>query len=297
MLTPVKMDNTRRSALMQCPRKFYWRHIRNLQPQSGSSALRFGSAWHEALEHFYISLQQGQSYSECLAAGSKAATAFWEQETEKFNFYQDYRTLENLLQAFVRYVDNYYTDKDNYEILAIEKIFSIHPFSDPLLVFTGKIDLIVKLAGQIWIMEHKTTSESTQSQQRKIQRDPQLLGYCFASKHLPDFPPAEGIIINTLSISATKSRTTGLYGQPRIDFSRMMQIFTEEDFSTWKENFLFAADLYKQCLQSNDWPPFLDSCYHYGSCTYTPLCEQNRSLGSTNTDGFVETEPWDVERS
>lgn len=290
----MKLDNTIRSTFVTCPRKYYWRHIENLQPAHGSTSLRFGSAWHAGLEAFYKALQRNDTYSDCLVAASNAATEEFENQTKTFNFYDDYRTIETLLQALVQYADTYYTDKDNFKILEVERIFAV-PVTDSV-TFTGKIDLIIEMSGQRWIMEHKTTSESIPIQQKKINRDPQLLGYVYAAQSLHDIQ-AEGIIVNTASIKATKSRTTGLYGKPTIDFGRYMQIYTPGDLATWEDSFLYTANLIENSILDNDFPAILDSCYRYGACSYTPLCEQNRPANETNKIGFIVTPPWNVEES
>lgn len=290
----MKIDNTIRSTFVSCPRQYYWRHVENLQSYHGSTALRFGSAWHAGLEAFYKSLQKEESYSNCIVVATTAATEEFETESQKFNFFDDYRTLDTLLQALVQYVDRYYSDKDNFKILDVERIFSIPITSS--LHFTGKIDLIIEMAGQRWIMEHKTTSESIPVQQRKINRDPQLLGYVYAAKHLLDIQ-AEGIIVNTASVRASKSRSTGLYGSPTIDFGRYMQIYTDGDLDTWLDSFTYTSHQLENSILDNDFPAILDSCYRYGACSYTPLCEQNRSPEETNKDGFIVTPHWNVEES
>jgi hypothetical protein len=54
---------TRQETLLNCPRKHYWSFEVGLKPESDANALRFGKAWHNAMEARW----QGASYEEALS--------------------------------------------------------------------------------------------------------------------------------------------------------------------------------------------------------------------------------------
>jgi hypothetical protein len=58
LLTASRME-----AMLMCPRRHYWRYEIGLQPDVDGKALRFGSAWHDAME----ARTQGQNFEMALA--------------------------------------------------------------------------------------------------------------------------------------------------------------------------------------------------------------------------------------
>lgn len=290
----MNVDNTKRRSYSTCPRKYYYEHIRNLRPSYGSTALRYGITWHSIIENYYLTIKEHgwsarpEAITNAILAGKKT----WELETSKFNFYNDYRTLENCLSAFMGYLDNYKDDMDFLKVLDVETKFSIPLTSD--VEFVGKIDGTVELNGAAWLMEHKTTGMPIDKQMKTLLRDPQLIGYFYAGRELRD-SHIEGVLIPMLHTSASKSKTTGLYGKPRIEYRRSPQIFTEDDIQLWKQSFLWTAKQLIYSVENNFWPMQLDSCYHWGICGYTQLCEQgNLPLDAINTSNYVEVENWNV---
>ena len=287
----MDIDNTKRKTYALCPRKFLWEHAKNLRPQYGSTALRYGLTWHEIMEHYYGTIKDfgwGEK-SKAITNGALAGKAAWDKESKDRQFWDDYRTLENCLSAFMSHVVNYQDDEQFLEVLAVEETFRIEIEKD--IFFTGKIDGKVRLNDAVWLMEHKTTGMPIDKQLKSLQRDPQVIGYTFAGmkdSHI------EGILIPMHHLSATKSKVTGKYGNPRIEFRRSPQIFTQGDIDSWLDSMLWTAHQLQKSMETNYWPMQLDSCYHFGSCTYTALCEQNTSIENTNTSNYIEVKHWNV---
>lgn len=289
------LDNSKRSCFHSCPRKYYWQYIRNLRSPIGSSALRYGSTWHGALEGYYRHIQQNgwTSSAQAISAAAQSASAVWDEETRKFDlFYHDYRTLENCLLAFTEYLNHYAQDPSYMEVEEVEKVFKIK--INAYLYFTGKIDNVIRLNRRRWLMEHKSTSQALSMQLSRIQRDPQVIGYAYAGTLMFD-EPVDGIMVSSHHLSAYKSKKTEQWGSPKIEFERRPQIFTDGDFESWRESFLYTASLVKEAIHFNRFPMQLDSCYHFGRCSYTDLCEQNAPLLETNTQGYITVAPWQVE--
>ena len=288
----LELDNTKRKSYALCPRKFYWEHIRSIRPLHGSTALRYGLVWHEIMDKYYSTIRDNgwESKTEAITAGILAGKAAWDKESLNRAFYDDYRTLENCLTAFMGHIDNYRGDEDFVKILEVEKRFRV-PIDDDLY-FVGKVDAKIELNGAIWLTEHKTTGMPIDKQLKTLQRDPQIIGYYYAGTREDEH--IEGVLIPMLHTSASKSKVTGLYGKPKIEYRRSPQIFTSGDIESWLDSFIWTAHQIKAACDNNYFPMQLDSCYHYGSCTYTSLCEQNVSVEQTNTSNFISVEPWNV---
>jgi hypothetical protein len=190
------------------------------------------------------------------------------------------------------YLDNYKDDIEFLKVIDVETKFEI-PIT-PEIEFVGKIDGTVELNGALWLMEHKTTGMPIDKQLKTLLRDPQLIGYFFAGRELHS-SHVEGVLIPMLHTSASKSKTTGLYGKPKIEYRRSPQIFTDDDIQLWRQSFIWTANQLRYSIENNFWPMQLDSCYHFGACGFTALCEQgNIPLDSINTSNYTTVEHWNV---
>jgi hypothetical protein len=190
------------------------------------------------------------------------------------------------------------------EILASENPYQIsvipsdaelknYPNLVPFL-FTGIIDLEVNLNGMPWITDHKTTGQDLGTQLARLNRSAQFIGYNWAAKQwLPIRPEGSLIIIHHLS--AYKSKTTGAYGNPKIAFRRSPQVYAPTDFEKWKNSLLKTASDIMLARETHNWPMQFDSCYQFGECTYTRICEQVRNFDDWLLHDFHIGEEWDVE--
>lgn len=306
-LQPLELDNTKRSQMVTCDRKYYWQYKRNLRPTQGSTALRYGIVWHAITEGFYKHIKEhgwlhdGKALEAAIAAGKKS----WEEISSKQTFYDDYRTLENCIQSFLNYVAYFNYDEGMLEIVSVERTFKLSmklslneafkfPFVEARgLLFTGRIDTEVLLNSALWQLEQKSTGQALSIQKARLHRSAQLIGYTYAQQRLSSEPP-EGCLMALHHISCYKSKKTGLYGNPKIDFERVPQIYTDGDLESWRHSFLDTANRILHNEERNLWPLQYDNCYQYGRCTFAPLCEQNAPLGEEILEGFYEDTPWDV---
>ena len=304
----LELDNTKRSQLTTCDRKFYWQYIRNLRPNQGSTALRYGIVWHAGKDAFYSYIKEnGWTHDgKAFEAAVKAAKDSWEEMSGKQTFYDDYRTLENYIQSLIAYIAHFYYDEGMLKIVETERPFKLSMTLSkeeksffPLLAqeglaFTGKIDAEVLLDGRLWQVEQKTTSQALSIQQRRLHRSPQLIGYAYAGRRLNPEEPPDGSLIVLHHLSAYKSKKTGEYGKVKIEFERTPQIYTDGDFASWRLSFFDTAERLLRNEERGLWPMQQDNCYQYGRCSFAALCEQNAELGEEILEGFYEEEPWEV---
>lgn len=302
------LDNTKRSCFRSCPRKFFLQHIHGLIPRKGSTALRYGSTWHSTLEFFYRHIMENgwTRDGKALTAGIEAGKATWDKECHKKVFFDDYRSLENCCTSFLEYLNHYSMDENMLQVLVPEETFSVpvsltekekllYPrLADLSIKFNGQRDLKVKLQGHKWIIEHKTTGQDLSVQSQRLRRSAQCLGYVWADREQSE-DHVEGILVSFHQLSARKSKTTGEYGKPTINFTRSPQLFTDQDLSEWRSSFIAAAADLLTCIETNNWPMNHDSCYTFGACSYNSLCEQMRPIEELNTQDFI-VEHWDVEK-
>lgn len=307
----LTIDHTKRSDFVTCPRKYQLRYIKNIHKRTGSHALRYGVAWHGAMEGFYTGIQKhGWGSKESVVMAIEMAKAAWEKESNKYDFEtEDYRTLPNLMTAFMKYVEHFHFDEGILKVIAPESVFrvKITPTVDeqnliaidlgiPPFYYAGRMDCEVELNGRPWILEQKTTGQYLASQVQRLHRSPQVIGYNYAAKAtslLNEIP--DGSLVTIHHISAYKSKTSGRYGDPKIDFARSPQIFSLEDLANWRLGLIADAHRLNQCYVHNFFPMNHYSCYNYGACTYINLCEQNRPIDDLILQNFfIDDDPWDV---
>ena len=300
------LDNTKKSQRVTCDRKYYWQYERHIKPTQGSTALRYGIVWHAGKEGFYGYIKEhGWLHDgKALEAAMLAAKDEWDSYSSKQTFYEDYRTLENYMQSLIAYVAHFNHDEGMLKINHVERKFKIlmavrHGLEEQQfprvakdgVLFAGRLDADIELNGRPWQMEQKTTGQALSMQKNRLRRNPQAIGYTYADKRLGN--DTDGCLVVLHHLSAYKSKTTGLYGKAKIDFDRVPQIFTEEDLESWRQSFLFNAEVILWNRERNIWPMQQDNCYQYGSCPFTRLCEQNARLGEEILEGYFEDTPWD----
>lgn len=296
----LHLDNTQRSTWVSCKRKWYWKNVRHLSPLFGSTALRYGKSWHAGQDAFYNSIlkegwkRNGSAVEEAILA----IKAEWDKCTEKEQFYDDYRTLENCIKAFLVYIGHFALDEGNLKVVNTERAFRVlmqSTISGASYWFMGRIDTEVSLDGMNWIMEHKTTGQPIDVQANRLSRSAQGMGYNYALKRMyadDDIAP-QGILMVLHHLSARKSKTTGQYGQPTIDFRRSPQIYSNYDLVEWKSSFDTVAEEILDAQERGLFPQNHDSCFDFGSCPYLGLCDQQCGLKEVNISGFREEEnPW-----
>ena len=133
---------TRMATLLGCPRRHFWRYEVGLKAVTEAQALRFGTAWHAAMEARW----QGLAFEAALAAAVKDV---------KFEEVQ-LATLSGLLAGYYRRHGQDIVKELHAEVEFRHPIEGSRTFDS-----AGKIDgLGVLHDGRLVLMEHKTTSES-----------------------------------------------------------------------------------------------------------------------------------------
>lgn len=301
----LRLDNSKASMFRTCRRKFYLSEILDWKSNYGSTALRYGSTWHAILEGYYehiLTHGWGES-ANALAKGIEKGKEEWIKESEGKIFNDDYRTFDACCESFLRYLSFFANDFEFVKIIGTEKKFECPIIPEsleeeaklkllPPVIFTGKIDLQLMMSDGNWIQDHKTTGANIDQQAFRLNRSGQLLGYSYASNKVFDFV-VTGCLVGMHYLSARKSTKTGDYGSLSVDFRRIPMIFNSGDMKEWKRSFIDTClDVYR-CMEENNFVMNFDSCYQYGPCSYTRICEQHKPINEVNFEGY-HIEHWDV---
>ena len=159
------MTASRMAALAACPRKHYWRYERKLRAIRDAAPLRFGTAWHAALEQRF----RGASYEDSLAAALGTSTEIDEYEAA---------TLQGLLSA---YWSVYGEAETGVTGVQPEVPFETKIEGTRMFHAAGKIDGIgFAPDGRMVLVEHKTVGEDispTSDYWQRLLRNDQLCQY------------------------------------------------------------------------------------------------------------------------
>ena len=308
-MEPLVLDNTKRSTYRQCKMKYFLQHLKGLQSDYGSTALRYGSTWHAIQEGFHQWIKKHdwptaqEDFIKALSAGLELGKKVWDSESEKKLFIDDYKNFNTAVEAFQAYLTFFADDKNFIEVLATEKKFECPIEAEneiehqllsklPPVIFTGKIDLCVRMDNMNWLWDFKTTGWILNQVILKANRSPQLIGYSYAGKRILDFEPS-GCLCSFAYIGASKSKKTGDWGSTRFDFRRVPQLYTEDDITAWKLSFIDTCLDIQESERRGFWPQSFDNCYQYGACPYLKLCQQHVPFEDLNLEGF-HVDFWDV---
>jgi len=140
------LTTSRMSSMLACPRQHYWRYEIGLRKVEAADALRFGTAWHAALE----ARAAGADFDAQLAAAVTAATVDELQAA----------TLAGLLAGYgAAYRADDFTEK-----LLSELAFDLDMDGSRRFCLAGKIDALIENGDGTWTLrEYKTTSDSLDS--------------------------------------------------------------------------------------------------------------------------------------
>jgi hypothetical protein len=106
------------------------------------------------------------------------------------------------------------------------------------------------------------------------------MGYTYAGSKIytGDESVIEGALVTIHHLSAYKSKTSGNYGEPKIDFRRNPQIFSDNDLAQWRASFIDVANEMATAKETSSYPMNHDNCFQFGPCQYLQLCEQQSNF-------------------
>lgn len=305
-------DNTRVSCHRQCPRRFYWRHVRHIAPATTKPALAFGASWHAAMDAVWQVGTTNRDMSDAEVANFGYAAFCNEWETKyTYPLYQDmspdqrdefgFRHDETAYHMLHNYVSQRRMFMNKMKLIEVEKPFAV-PLDpdDPNLFYIGRLDKIVEWEGRIWVIEHKTTSSYRKAGYfsptwvDSFSPNSQVDGYLHAL-HMLYGDKAKGVMIDGALVHKTVHE-----GFTFIPIERAM---SQLDAWLWEtlyqirviQNDNKHVDQFKDAPFLPAFPKNTGSCIDFNTqCTYMELCKflANPSARDDVPQGFVE-EKWE----
>ena len=286
----MDIDNTSLEHFAVCARSAEYRLVHSREGAFGTAALAYGSAKHLYLEH----ILRGGTVAEAEEIMVKHLSEHQDPDPN------NWRTSTHAVDSMRGYM-NYWHSQPlvpvtfNNELL-VEVGFRLplcevsiagstglsharlrtmltNPDECPMVPslvrvsWTGRIDCVCPFLGDIYAIDHKTTSMVGPSYYDDFQLSSQMHGYVFAARHLWPELNVKGVRINTI-IGRPPSKTGIQHAYERQTF-----VYSEEHLEEWhKDTQTLVADFLAHTVR-NYFPKMSKWCVgRYGTCQYHPVC-------------------------
>lgn len=258
----------------ECLQKFAWER-RAPQREDGelSPPLAKGSLMHLALAQHYARMRAEDRKDEWVEPAKAVDLISQLEGTEEY--------VPGILETFERYVEHYCDDAQRWKILEVEEL--METWFGGKYRLTGRLDLVVEdSAGQVWAVDHKTSSRVTKRHKQFYGISGQLLGYSRMAREKYGDRFA-GLIVNLIQHGGEKFQRVTLERSPNLEarFERIV-IDIEESIERMDAEGRHYAD----------WPKAVNelTCFHrYGACRFLDSCrwgEGAKKAGSWSVGSF-----------
>ena len=178
------------SLFRNCRKAADWRYVQHVVPNERDGNLNYGSLIHDCLEtwHRYRNLEQ------VLSLINQRCPDRAHDERQR----RDWHLATAMMTGYV----NRYSDEE-FEVVELEKVFQ-GPIVNPetgaasrSFVLSGKVDGIVKIGTEYFVLEHKTAAMLDSSYLERLWTDFQITLYAYYVEQTLGFP-ITGIVYNVL---------------------------------------------------------------------------------------------------
>jgi len=261
---------SRLSTVLQCPQKYAYTYLLSEEEGGGkgggnSPALIKGSLIHTGLAHHYRRMMADQQ-------GENREDWYEPMIAMQFQAMQEGEAWEEHLEASQDSVRDYISHYglEEFKIVAVEEMISTK-IGEYLV--TGRADLIIqqRSTGKVWIVDHKTTSRISSTQQKYYGISGQLIGYEYMGRELFGEELWGGMLLNQIQHgSKPKYNRVELPPAPNM-LARFPQIVRDAEERIAQ---LEHRDVHNYPMAMNEL-----TCYHrYGACQFVDKCRWGKSF-------------------
>jgi hypothetical protein len=268
----MKLDNTMLESFQTCPSQYQLRHKEGWVPHGLSGALGFGQAMHHGLATWYRSFDLDEAI--------EAITTIWPEGLP----IDDYRSMDKAHKVMREYIREYpqepFTVVQGATGPMLEVPFTLHlgtfldcPCGAPgdatadfcffcnrereAIEYGGIFDGMIEFGGQLWCLEHKTTSQMGAMYFNQFRPNNQLSGYIWAAGKMSGRAIA-GAYVNAI----------GVYKASATKFERHPSSRTKHELIEWNKNVTATCNEIRRCELTGVWPMKTKACTLYGLCSY-----------------------------
>lgn len=269
-----------------CWKKFYWKYVRGLTPRKRKHSMTIGTVVHDCFEKYY----NGYTNSDVINFVSESYNE--EKSTMEMADHEDLEISKHIALGMWAYYP--YKNIDEFEEYIPEMEFSIPLASRRSVRFVGRIDGLVKINGQWWIREVKTTGLSLGQFRGRCSVSGQVTGYVYALRRMGY--DVKGVLFDCIKRPLLRRRVTetaGDFGKrimsqtyltdskmPAVErkyYTRHDEYRSALDIKLWLEDAGGVVDGIRKHMKDGRWRRDRDVCWKYNSlCGYNPICFQER---------------------
>lgn len=282
-MTATTISYSELDSYRQCPFKHQLAYRERWVSGDTPAALARGTAWHQIMDHHYRTVQshqQGHISRGDLKSALHAGIDPILQEQKGAPHRDDWVGTEgDLLEwMYLGYVDEYGLDPE-WEVVAVEHhIVGSLPTDRggaSRIRIKGKVDLIVKWAGKLWVVDHKTGKDLPKD--KDLDFDDQFGVYTWLMRNSGH--EVFGQIYNAARTYKLKTRDMG----PDERYSRHPMHRTDAELDVLAvEAYKTARNAYAARGYGGDAPRSVDSDRCGWRCNYTEACLFGRKRGDNS---------------
>lgn len=254
------VDNYTLSMFQTCPAKYKRRILQGWKPKKQSGALGFGQLLHLGLEWWYRTHDK--------EAAINAIVENWPANHPD----DDWRDMQKCISVMEEYIREYPselwkvvgagTDNPMLEVsftlpLVNEHGEQLYTYDGYAIQYGGIFDLLLNFNGQMYVMDHKTTTRMGDYYFTQYKPNNQITGYLWGASQLTS-SRIGGAFINAI----------GLYKKSPTKFKRHLTMRQPDDFRNWTRSVHHACNLIRVAHNSNEFPQFTSACTLYGRCEF-----------------------------
>ena len=275
-------DYSTLSCFQTCRKKFYYQHILHLKPKLKGVPLLFGGAIHEGLDEWYTTNDV-----------EKMVSAFLKNYEDREG--DDLRTRANGEKMLRAYASKYATEY--FKVLDKPEASFVYPIGN--IMFGGRIDLPIEMNGDLWIMEHKTTTRLGGSYFNQYELDKQPTGYVLAAEEYFG-RECKGCLMNVMEPWKDVKRVTAKTKAPEDHFLRKPISRNKKMKDRFKLNVQRIVRDIEWCKSENEYfeAEKKEVCtYYMRPCPFHALCQYGEDPRIIERDFIVEEwKPFQVEK-
>lgn len=199
------LSASRLQTWLQCPQKFKLHYIDKVPWEFKPVALVFGTAFHAALEHYYLGLKDGNIHPvvELIDVFNK----HWKKDTENVNLDTD--DPESVASQAEPLLETFHQDVVPGNIIDVEWDFRVPIINDTTgeildVDLVGRVDLIeADNTGVPVIVDHKTLSR--RPTEKDYDHNIQLMAYSYATRSEKIIPEGDDLLLRIDALIKTKA--------------------------------------------------------------------------------------------
>ena len=224
------IDSSKLTLYMECPRKYFYRHVVGWDLEASSNHLVFGSAWHLAVEHLLRNDYSRQSLEEAKILFLNYYRQHFGEDTDELFVPKD---PENALLSLQQYAKRFISDIHQYKVLHTE-IAGVVLIS-PTAEMHFKLDAVVenREAKKILYIDHKTSQRRYEDWRDHYLLSTQMLLYYHALNCFYSREEIEACIIRTTFFYTSESRVKSpRYFKPTL-FEEGLIVKNDQQMQDW----------------------------------------------------------------